>query len=210
MIVSKEVENRRQVLRDYVKAQREALSDEALQAAARDMMLLLESTPEYHHALHVAAYWPVKGEMDVRPIIDQSLRYNKHVYLPVVGDDDSLRFAPYDHATPTRRNRFGIPEPDVAADQLAGPHDLDLVMVPLTVFDAQGHRLGMGGGYYDRTFAFLNDEPDRAAPCLIGVAHEFQHTSEVPTHPWDVPLRLVVTEQQVWRPVRAAAQTAAS
>jgi len=203
-----EIEEQRQLLRDYVIKQRDALSREQLRAASRDMCLLLESTPEYHHSLHIAAYWPVKGEMDVMPVIEQSLRYNKHVYLPVIGDDRTLWFAPYSKDMPTKKNRYGIPEPQVAADELVSPRDLDLVIVPLTVFDSFGHRLGMGGGYYDRTFAFLNDEPELVAPCLIGAAHEFQHTSELPTHPWDVPLRLTVTEQQVWRPVAARAESA--
>jgi len=204
-----EIDKQRQILRDYVVSQRNALTRDQLRAASRDMLLLLESTPEYHHALHVAAYWPVRGEMDVTPVIDQSLRYNKHVYLPVIGDDQTLYFAPYSgEDTPMEKNRYGIPEPQVDKSSLVSPRNLDLVLVPLTVFDSSGHRLGMGGGYYDRTFAFLNEEPDMVAPCLVGAAHEFQHTSELPTHPWDVPLRLTVTEQQVWRPIATRAETA--
>jgi len=204
-----EIDKQRQILRDYVVSQRNALTRDQLRAASRDMLLLLESTPEYHHALHVAAYWPVRGEMDVTPVIDQSLRYNKHVYLPVIGNDQTLYFAPYSgEDTPMEKNRYGIPEPQVDKSSLVSPRNLDLVLVPLTVFDSSGHRLGMGGGYYDRTFAFLNEEPDMVAPCLVGAAHEFQHTSELPTHPWDVPLRLTVTEQQVWRPIATRAETA--
>lgn len=206
--MNKEIENRRQLLRDYVIAQRNALTQEELQSAARDMCLLLESTPEFHHSLHVAAYWPMRGEMDVRPVIEQSLRYNKHVYLPVVGANNTLQFAPYTKETATQKNRFGIVEPVVDDSELVSPRDLDLVITPLTVFDSHGQRLGMGGGFYDRTFAFLKDEPDRVAPCLVGAAHEFQHTSELPLHEWDVPLRLVVTEEQVWRPAAHHAESA--
>ena len=207
--MTQDIEERRQLLRDYVKQQREALSKQQLRAASRDMCLLLESTPEFHHALHIGAYWPVRGEMDCTAIIEQSLRYNKHVYLPVVRDsDDTLDFAPYTPDTPMKENRFGIPEPQVEESELVSPRNLDLVIVPLTVFDSHGHRLGMGGGHYDRTFAFLNDEPERVAPCLVGIAHEFQHTSDLPTHPWDVPLRMTVTEQQVWRPVPASVESA--
>ena len=194
-----ETDRQREVLRQYVIEQRNALTREQLDAAARDITLLLESTPEFHHALHIAAYWPVKGEMDVRPAIEQARRYNKHVYLPVM-TGETLMFAPYTADTPMRNNRFGISEPDVSKDELAQPRDLDLVIVPLVVFDSYGNRLGMGGGFYDRTFAFLNDEPDAVKPVLVGAAHEFQHTGEIPAHPWDVPTRMIVTEQQVWRP----------
>lgn len=203
-----EIDEQRGLLREYVISQRDALTREQLRAAARDMCLLLESTPEFHHALQIAAYWPVKGEMDLRPVIDQALRYNKHVYLPVIDEDSrTLRFAPYQPDMPMKKNRFGIPEPDVGDDQLFSPRGLDMVLVPLVVFDSFGHRLGMGGGFYDRTFEFVRNEPDLVAPCLVGAAHEFQHTRYIPPHPWDVPLRLTVTEQQVWRPVAAVAES---
>ena len=197
--MSHDTDQQRAILRRYVIEQRDALTREQLRAASRDMCLLLESTPEFHHAVHIAAYWPVKGEMDVRPVIEQAQRYNKHVYLPVIRRDDTLGFAPYGSETPLRENRYRISEPDVPDEELVSPRDLDLAIVPLVVFDSYGNRLGMGGGYYDRTFAFLNDEEDVVKPVLVGAAHEFQHTGEIPPHPWDVPTRMVVTEQRVWR-----------
>lgn len=207
--MTQDTHQQRAVLRRYVIEQRDALSKEQLRAAARDMCLLLESTPEFHHAVHLAAYWPIKGEMDVRPVIEQAHRYNKHVYLPVITEDDTLMFAAYDADTPMRENRYRIQEPDVAKDKLVSPRDLDLVILPLVVFDSYGNRLGMGGGYYDRTFAFLNEEHDTVKPVLVGAAHEFQHTGEIPPHPWDVPTRMVVTEQRVWRQAHATAEEAA-
>ncbi|MDZ7748889.1 MAG: 5-formyltetrahydrofolate cyclo-ligase [Halofilum sp. (in: g-proteobacteria)] len=204
--MSQDTEEQRAILRKYVKEQRAALTTEQLAAAARDMCLLLESTPEYHHAVHIAAYWPMKGEMDVRPVIEQTLRYNKHVYLPVITDGDAMMFAPYDGDTPMRDNRYGIAEPDVSDDRLVSPRDLDLVILPLVVFDSAGNRLGMGSGHYDRTFAFLNEEEDTVKPVLVGAAHEFQHTGAIPPHPWDVPTRMVVTEQRVWRQAHQLAE----
>lgn len=204
-------QKQRKLLRDYVIAQRNALTREQLDAAARDLCLLLESTPEYHHAVNIAAYWPVKGEADVRPVIEQTIRYNKHVYLPVVDrETQTLNFALYEPGMEMKKNEFGIPEPHVDPEHLIDPRQLDMAIVPLVVFDSYGNRLGMGGGHYDRTFAFLKEEPEVVAPCLVGAAHEFQHTAELPTHPGDVPLRLVVTEQQVWRPIAAQASAIAA
>jgi 5-formyltetrahydrofolate cyclo-ligase len=199
--MSQETDQRRRELRDYVIEQRNALSDAQLRSAAHDMTLLLESTPEFHHAVHIAAYWPVKGEMDVLPLIEQARRYNKHVYLPVMVGS-TLKFAPYQPDMPMRDNRFGIPEPDVAQAQLVAPQDLDLVLVPLVVFDDYGNRLGMGGGFYDRTMHFLNENPNAFKPVLVGAAHEFQHTGEIPAETWDVPTRMVATEEHVWRATR--------
>lgn len=198
--MSHDIDQQRDVLRQYVIEQRSALTESQLREAARDMTLLLESTPEFHHALHIAAYWPVNGEMDVLPLMEQARRYNKHVYLPVIVEGDRMMFAPYEKNMAMKNNKFGIPEPDVAADQLVAPADMDIVLVPLVVFDSAGHRLGMGGGFYDRTFSFLNEDPDALKPCLVGAAHEFQHTGDIPPHPWDVPTRMVVTEERVWRP----------
>ena len=198
--MSQEIDKQRDVLRQYVIEQRNALTPEQLRAASRDMTLLLESTPEFHHALHIAAYWPVNGEMDVLPVIEQARRYNKHVYLPVIVEGDKMMFAPYAQDMAMKNNKFGIPEPDVSSAQLVSPRDMDMVLVPLVVFDSAGHRLGMGGGFYDRTFSFLNDDPEALRPCLVGAAHEFQHTGEIPPHPWDVPTRLIATEERVWRP----------
>lgn len=198
--MSKDIDAHRDELRDYVVAQRNALAKQQLRAAARTMTQLLASTPEFHYSVHVACYWPIKGEMDVTPVIEHARRYNKHVYLPVIINDDQIMFAPYEPDMPMKENKFRIPEPDVPEDQLRKPEEMDLVLVPLVVFDSYCHRLGMGGGFYDRTFSFLRDNPHLGKPVLIGAAHEFQHTSELPTHPWDVPTRLVVTEERVWRP----------
>ena len=111
--MSQETDQRRRELRDYVIEQRNALSDAQLRSAAHDMTLLLESTPEFHHAVHIAAYWPVKGEMDVLPLIEQARRYNKHVYLPVMVGS-TLKFAPYQPDMPMRHIRLGYAEAVVA------------------------------------------------------------------------------------------------
>lgn len=203
-------DEQRAALRKRVIARRDALTAEQLHAGAHGLARLLTSTPEYRQATSVATYWPVKGEADVGPITEQALQDGKRVYLPIVGEDGLLRFAPYEPDTPLHKNRLRIPEPDVPADQLVEPRDLELVVVPLTVFDGFGNRLGMGGGFYDRTFAFLNEEPRRALPLLVGAAHEFQYTERLPTCPWDIPARMVVTEEQVWRPTQPDAEAAAS
>ena len=198
--MTSDADEQRAALRKRVIAQRDALTEEQLRAGGRGLARVLTSTPEYADAASFAAYWPVKGEADVGPCTEQALRDGKRVYLPIVGGDGFLLFAPYEADTPLRRNRLRIPEPDVPSDQLVAPRDLDLVLVPLTVFDGFGNRLGMGGGYYDRSFAFLNENPRPERPLLVGAAHEFQYTERLPTCAWDVPAHMVVTEERVWRP----------
>src|SRR5687767_13746260 len=98
-----------------------------------------------------------------------------------------------------RRNRFGIPEP---TGRRCAPQQLDLVLLPLVAFDRRGARLGMGGGFYDRTFAFLR-VAGRRKPRLVGLAHHFQEVAQLPREPWDVPLAAIVTERG-WVSVKTA------
>jgi 5-formyltetrahydrofolate cyclo-ligase len=91
-------------------------------------------------------------------------------------------------------NRFGILEPKLQQEKLISARNLDLVIMPLIAFDLQGNRIGTGGGYYDRTFAFLNDEPDLIKPVLIGVAYACQQLSQINSQPWDVKMQKVVTD----------------
>lgn len=205
-----DTEQQRLALRKRVIEQRGALSDDELTESAQRLSENFASTPEYRQAGSVAAYWPVRGEADVRPLMEWALEAGKRVYLPIVGDDGLLRFAPYDRDSVFENNRLGIPEPQVTSEALVDPHDLELVIVPLTVFDDRGNRLGMGGGFYDRSFAFLNGEPARARPILAGAAHEFQRAERLPTCDWDIPARLVVTEQHIWRPATAGQDATAS
>ncbi len=120
----------------------------------------------------------------------------KQCFLPVINHPSlPLRFARYLHCQPTRLNRFGIPEPAVRRSDLLQAHNLQLIIVPLVAFDAQGGRLGMGAGFYDRTFAFLNSRKYWHSPSVIGAAHSFQQIDRVPQDSWDVRLGGVVTEK---------------
>ena len=107
-----------------------------------------------------------------------------------------LRFAPWQAGDAVRPNRYGIPEP-VAPTGLLEPFQLDLVFVPLLGFDRRGHRLGHGGGYYDRSFAFLNEQVRPTEPLLVGIAYSFQELPAIDEEDWDVPLDFVATEREL-------------
>ncbi len=110
-----------------------------------------------------------------------------------------MQFVPFTPQTPMVKNRFGILEP--RSRQKISPQQLDVVLLPLLAFDQQGNRLGMGGGYYDRTFAFLRQKAWRKRPLLIGIAHDFQQVAELEHAPWDVPLAMVVNNNTVIKSV---------
>ncbi|WP_268236922.1 5-formyltetrahydrofolate cyclo-ligase [Luteimonas terricola] len=141
----------------------------------------------------VAGYWAADGEIALHA---WQLRLPREVVycLPVVHEDGRLRFAPWRAGEAVEANRYGIPEPVVAPEALLDPSALDLIVVPLVGFDARCHRLGMGGGWYDRSFAFRHLQP--APPRLVGAAFAFQQVAgELPSEDWDVQLDAVCTDQ---------------
>ncbi len=145
-------------------------------------------------AERIAAYLGNDAEMDPQPLIERLWAVGKRVYLPVVRRP-RMWFVPY---TPDSRfvvNRYGIPEPNVAPDARIPVTALDLVLMPLVAFDDAGNRLGMGGGYYDRTFAFLQRRRHWRSPRLVGLAYEVQRLASLPVEPWDMPLAGIVTER---------------
>lgn len=184
-------------LRRALRAARRALSARQQKIAAKQLLRRLAARPELKSARHIALYWPMDGEIDPRGL---AALPGRHFYLPVLQAFPALtlRFARWRPGMPLHRNRFGIPEP--AGRDTVPARRLDAVLLPLTGFDARGNRLGMGGGFYDRTLAFRLRGGQR--PWLVGVAHACQQLPALPAAAWDVPLQLLATERQVLRPRR--------
>lgn len=188
----------RAALRRELRGRRRALSLPAQRLAARHLAQKLRTLPALTSARHVALYWPNDGEIDPRLLYRLTPRRH-HYYLPVLHacPANTLRFARWRPFMRLARNRFGIPEPHPAHTRPA--RAMDVILLPLVGFDAQGNRLGMGGGFYDRTLAFLHRIP-RLRPRLVGVAHACQQVDALDAAAWDVPLALIVTDKRVIRP----------
>jgi len=184
-------------LRQRHRKRRAELDRAALANAAAALSERLTALPEYQQAGRIAAYFAVNGEIGLEPLIEQALSAGKEVYLPNL-ERQSLRFSPYFPSQKMRVNRYRLPEPDVDESEMLAPAALDLVLAPLVVFDAACNRIGMGGGFYDRSFSFRKN---RAAdkPVLIGVAHELQRVERIVPEDWDVRLDMVVTDRAIYR-----------
>lgn len=189
-------------IRRRIRRQRRQLGLRERTQAARRLTAVLRRSRFYRHSRHIAGYWAVDGEMDVSAFMQQAHQDGRAIYLPVLnrGLTRNLRFHRYHPGARLRINRFGIPEPvPRQANRIACRH-LDLVLLPLVAFDRQGHRLGMGGGFYDRAFATLRQwRGCWRHPQLLGVAFSFQRIAELPAEPWDVPLAGVATERGLIR-----------
>jgi 5-formyltetrahydrofolate cyclo-ligase len=137
----------------------------------------------------VAAYWPIRDELDVKPVLTRLMDSGQPVCLPVVlGDGMPLELRLWEQGAPLYPSGFGT----LAPDELAPHAEPDLVLMPLLGFDKAGTRLGYGGGYYDRTLMGLSKRPR-----LIGFAFAAQQFEHIPREPHDVPLDAVVTENGI-------------
>lgn len=183
-------------LRLRLRGQRRALDPALRQAAAQAVAARVADWPAWLRASRIAGYWACQGELDPQPLLERAWAAGRSVYLPVLHDAHSLRFAPYRPETPLQLNRFRIPEPQAPLAACLEPEQLDLVLTPLVAFDHAGTRLGMGGGFYDRAFGFRNDAAwCGQGPVLLGLAYAFQQAAKLRPQPWDVPLDAVATEQ---------------
>lgn len=180
----------RRALRDTLRERRRGLSAAERIAAAEAVAARLLALPWAPQRGHVAGYWASDGELALH-VWQLRLPPEVHYCLPVLDEDGRLRFAPWRAGEPLATNRYGIPEPE-RLDQALPAEAMDMIVLPLVGFDASGQRLGMGGGWYDRTLAFRRERA--APPHLVGIGFEAQRLAALPAEPWDVPLDAVCTE----------------
>ncbi len=186
-------------LRRKIRRQRRAISEEAQKNLAQKLSEQLRSAELIQQATKVGLYLSHDGEIDPSEFMHWAWGESKMCYLPVLNEqpDQAMTFAPITQHSQFAPNRFHIPEPIVAAEEHLSARDLELILLPLVAFDPSGNRLGMGGGYYDRTLAFTRQQPYHQRPLLIGLAHEFQRVSHIEPAPWDIPLAGIATEQHI-------------
>lgn len=189
----------RQDFRTSIRHKRNQLNSDVQHLAGLDLIQQFSRLPELSQAQHIALYLTTDGELETMPLIEWLWQQGKKTYLPVIHpfSKGHLLFLHYDRTTPMVLNRYSIPEPKLAQSQILPAKSLDLICTPLVGFDSRGHRLGMGGGYYDRTL-----EPwfkTGKGPIPIGLAHDCQHVEQLPIASWDVPLPKVVTPTKIWQ-----------
>lgn len=187
----------RAVLRARMQARRDGLDARQRIAAAAGVFRSLQQLPEFLTDPNVAGYWAIRGELPLNLAVASLRRNGQHYFLPVLGKGKQLHFAEYPEGAGLRSNRFGIPEPDTDASSRHDAGDMDVILLPLLAFDRRGHRLGTGGGWYDRSLAFLRDAKRPSRPLLVGVGYAFEETDTVPVQSWDIDLDYVATDSEL-------------
>ncbi|MGY1423932.1 5-formyltetrahydrofolate cyclo-ligase [Lysobacter sp. A289] len=179
----------RQQLRTELRARRRAVPESERTCAAERLACNLLSLPFAPVSGHVAGYWAMDGEIALDAW--QAGLPNECVYCLPVLSAGRLCFSPWRAGDPLITNRYGIPEPTVGPGQLLEADQLGLVVVPIVGFDTTGQRLGMGGGWYDRSFAFR--QGSRPPPWMVGVAFDLQRVDTLEAAEWDIPMDAVCT-----------------
>ena len=168
-----------------MRARRRALPAEERQAAALAIARHTCTAPGWEQALRIALYLPADGEADPLPLVDSLRAAGKSIFLPVIRNDNSLGFAPWEADASLITNRFGIDEPTTRQRPAT---EMDIVLLPLVAWSVRGDRLGMGGGFYDRSLAQAGNV------IKVGLAYEFQRVTRLASEAWDVALDFVATE----------------
>lgn len=176
-------------LREQLQRTRAAMSASARLEAAAAMALHFSDHPYLTYAASFAAYVSMRAEAEPLPIFTRMAKFGKRTALPRIGDDDMLHFHEWSPGHPLEEGLHGTRQPEASSPEFIP----EVVLVPLLGFDAQGYRLGYGGGYYDRTIAHLRATCEKP-PLFVGMAFAAQEVPHIPTEPHDARLDGILTE----------------
>ena len=184
-------------IRKTIRTKRRALTPAQQRTSAQDLASLISQQTFFQRAKRIGIYIANDGEMDPSLLMGLALKADKACFLPIIHplQFNRLYFGEYRKGDTLKANRFGILEPLMRSTTIAPPWSLDLLLLPLVAFDRSGNRIGMGGGFYDRTLATYATQPRK--PTLIGLAHECQEIDSISQQSWDIPLDYIITNNEI-------------
>ncbi|HEV2506336.1 MAG TPA: 5-formyltetrahydrofolate cyclo-ligase [Mesorhizobium sp.] len=184
---------RKKQLRKEALARRDALDPFWRIEASLEMAERARDSISFEPGAIVSGFWPMRSEVDVRPMMFALREHGARLCLPAILDKTTIAFRELVRGAPLVEMGFGTHGPSEEAEVL----DPDIMLIPLAAFDARGHRIGYGAGYYDRAISRLQDAGKQ--PRLIGIAFDCQQVSEVPDEPHDVVIPEILTESGLRR-----------
>lgn len=195
-------EQSKQALRKEMRHKRRSLDEYQQNEAAGGLLGNLLKVRTFIQAKRISMYYPNDGEIDPGQVMHYAMSRSKSCYLPIIfaARKPKLYFGPVTPGCRLKPDRMGILSPDVPHSKWLKPAQLDLILLPLVAFDEFGSRIGMGGGFYDASLAFLSARKHWHRPKLIGIAHDIQKVDKITADRWDIPLELIVTDKAVYKP----------
>ncbi len=184
--------------RQQLRARRRALTSDQQRNCAEQLASIISKESFFLRAKRIGIYLANDGEIDPSILTDIALKAGKSCFLPILHPlkINRLYFGQYSRSTELLPNRFGIPEPRLDQSKIAPAWSLDIIFMPLVGFDRQGNRMGMGGGFYDHSLAFMN-RSNRLKPKLVGLAHGCQEVTSLSQQSWDIPVHLIATDHEI-------------
>ena len=170
-------------LRRQIREQKRAMTEEQIVEKSRRLGELFCQSTLYCNAKTIYGYLPYNQEVRTVPMLEQALKDGKQVAVPKIYGDE-MKFILMEDLTAVEKGYAGIPEP--VADDPAGCDETALVLMPGLAFDPKGHRIGYGGGFYDK---FLAKEPNHPT---LALCYDFQMLQELETEEFDIPVDLVL------------------
>ena len=185
-------------IRQQLRIKRRSLTLSQQQQAAQSLATLIKESTFFQKAKRVGLYLANDGEIDPSIILSLADGLGKQCFLPVLDpkSTNSLHFASFTANSKLAPNRYGILEPVDGESEILSPRNIDVLFMPLVGFDRSGNRIGMGGGYYDRTLEFMK-EIEKPPLTLVGLAHSGQEVPQISSQSWDIPLHLIATEKEI-------------
>jgi len=185
----------KKILRKALIRKRKGLSSAYQEKASAEIVTHVLDSKYFKNANNIAFYHAVRGEANPEAL--SLFDTGKQFYLPILAPEvnSGLLFSPINANTQYINNQYAIPEPLYDSQKLIKASELDLIIMPLLGFDAHGNRLGMGGGYYDRSLSFKTSTSQ--APIIMGFAYDWQKLATITTEPWDIPLDMLASESGI-------------
>ncbi|CAM4226025.1 5-formyltetrahydrofolate cyclo-ligase [Pseudoalteromonas byunsanensis] len=190
----------RSQIRKSIRNARKSLTNLEQEQAAKKININFFQHKKLPKNTRIGLYLSNDGELDTSYLIQSLINKNHQIYLPVIHpfNGATLLFQRYEKNSPMTRNRYDILEPQLNCSHICPLYELDYLLMPLVAFDQDGNRLGMGGGYYDKTLARYYRE-QMQKPELIGLAHDCQQVEKLPIQAWDVPLQQIITPSKFYQ-----------
>ena len=179
-------------LRREARAARAELSADEREKASDKIADTVIRSSWFRRSKFVACYLSTQEEVDTWLLIDRAWRMKKRIFAPIIKKNFAMDFCELTAESKLVFNQYGLPEPQDG--EIIAPRALDLVITPVVAFDADGNRIGMGGGYFDRTFSFLRNRQYLIRPKLIGLAFSCQRVEKITPNPWDIRVFRVIDE----------------